>query len=106
MGGVSLVGCMYCAFVGRAQVVRLLLAAKCPVEWRARDGRTALLDAVATSIGSGDTLCIRMLVQAKADCTIAPRGGPSPLQVRPLIVSECVASGVEEAGLCIALADS
>ena len=71
-----------CRVVGRTQVVRLLIAAKCPVDWRARDGRTALLDAVATSIGSGDTLCTRMLVSAKADCTISPRGGPSPLQVR------------------------
>ena len=97
----------YCAVVGRVQVVRLLLAAKCPVEWRARDGRTALLDAVATSIGSGDTLCIRMLVQAKADCTIAPRGGPSPLQVRPLIILYpfVLPQGVEEAGPCVAPAD-
>jgi len=63
-------------------VIRLLLKAGSAVQWRGKDGRTPLFDAVATSLGEGDTLCVRLLLQANADATLAPQDGPTPLQVR------------------------
>ncbi len=69
------------AHLGHHQVVKILIAAKAPIDHVNNLGWTALIEAVVLGDGGIDHLeTVRALVAAGADKTIADRNGLTPLQ--------------------------
>jgi ankyrin repeat protein len=69
------------AHLGHPEAVRLLIAAKAPLNHVNNLGWTALMEAIV--LGNGDarhTATVRALVEAGADVNIADRQGTTPLQ--------------------------
>ena len=69
------------AHLGRAEAVKLLIAAKAPLNHVNNLGLTALMEAIV--LGNGDanhTATVRALVEAGCDVNVADRQGTTPLQ--------------------------
>ena len=70
------------AHLGHVEAVKLLIAAKAPLNHVNNLGLTALMEAIV--LGNGDakhTATVRALVEAGADFNIADRQGNTPLQI-------------------------
>ena len=69
------------AHLGHAEVVRMLIAAKAPLNHVNNLGWTALMEAVVLGNGGANhTATVRALVEAGADVNIADKQGATPLQ--------------------------
>jgi hypothetical protein len=69
------------AHLGHAEVVKLLIAAKAPLNHVNNLGWTALMESIVLgSGGANHTATLRALVEAGADVNIADRRGVTPLQ--------------------------
>jgi ankyrin repeat protein len=69
------------AHLGHAEAVKMLIAAKAPLNHVNNLGWTALMEAVVLGNGgSGHTASVRALVEAGCDVNIADRQGITPLQ--------------------------
>jgi ankyrin repeat protein len=70
------------AHLGHAEVVKILIAAKAPLNHVNNLGLTALLEAIVLGNGGANhTATVRALVEAGADVNIADRQGNTPLQL-------------------------
>jgi ankyrin repeat protein len=69
------------AHLGHAEVVRILIAAKAPLNHVNNLGWTALMESIVLGNGGrGHTDTLKALVEAGADVNIADRNGTTPLQ--------------------------
>jgi ankyrin repeat protein len=69
------------AHLGHAEVVKMLIAAKAPLNHVNNLGWTALMESIVLGNGGGNhTATLRALVEAGADVNIADRQGTTPLQ--------------------------
>ncbi|MEA3027646.1 MAG: uncharacterized protein QOF91_2931 [Alphaproteobacteria bacterium] len=69
------------AHLGHSEAVKMLIAAKAPLNHVNNLGWTALMEAVALGNGGADhTATVRALVEAGADVNIADKQGATPLQ--------------------------
>jgi len=69
------------AHLGHAEVVRMLIAAKAPLNHVNNLGWTALMESIVLGNGGANhTATLRALVEAGADVNIADRQGTTPLQ--------------------------
>jgi ankyrin repeat protein len=69
------------AHLGHVEVVRILIAAKAPLNHVNNLGWTALMEAIVLGNGgSNHTATVKALVEAGADVNIADRQGLTPLQ--------------------------
>ena len=70
------------AHLGHAEAVKILIAAKAPLNHVNNLGLTALLEAIVLGNGGANhTATVRALVEAGADVNIADRQGNTPLQI-------------------------
>jgi ankyrin repeat protein len=69
------------AHLGHAEVVKMLIAAKAPLNHVNNLGWTAVMEAIVLGNGgAGHTATVRALVEAGCDVNIADRQGITPLQ--------------------------
>jgi ankyrin repeat protein len=69
------------AHLGHAEVVKILIAAKAPLNHVNNLGWTALMESIVLGNGgAGHTATLKALVEAGADVNIADRQGTTPLQ--------------------------